>query len=672
MFSSNFRKTIVTSAYTLLVAILFIFITSCEEDDTGTLIIPVAKFEPEINFLEVTFENTSNDAESYLWDFGVEGDSDTSTEASPSFTYSEAGTYTVTLIVANNTGGADVEEIEIEVRAAILPTAEFTFESTLGLEVMFNDTSINAETYLWDFGVDTLETDTSTMEDPSYTFPGEGDFIVSLTVTSSDGFTDTETDTVTVSRVALVPVADFTVQAGDLRIGSAISFTDASSNASTYAWDFGVDGIDTDVSTDASPQYTYTANGDYTVSLTVTSSTGDTDTETMMITVLLPAPTSSFTFSATDLAVNFTNTSTDASTYSWDFGDGNSSTTESPMHTYGTGGTFDVTLTATTADGQMDMSTQQVMVIDPASNDPIADFTTTPNMSNRLEITFGDQSSNANTYSWDFGDGNSSTMASPTHTYAAAGTYTVSLTITNTDMEMDTETKSVAVTTFAAVIQNADFETYPTAENNNNDLVDAWTIDPDNTFNDMTNTPFDWWRNDDLEAWVSNAANTGGSTDKASSSGTDAQSAGGTSGRSLKFDSPGERAYQPFRVEQGIEYSVTAFVKSETTMENNVEGTFYILRSEPADETDLASVAITSVQVLAGATPNTWQQVSFSFTVDGTFTYPQSRVDESVADGGILTSTTEEFVIFYFAPTSTVTGTNEVFLTDIVITTPGF
>ena len=159
-------------------------------------------------------------------------------------------------------------------------------------------------------------------------------------------------------------------------------------------------------------------------------------------------------------------------------------------------------------------------------------------------MTFTDESVNAVSYAWDFGDGNSSMDASPVHTYAGAGTYDVSLTITNSDAETDTETMMVEVSdgaaTFAAVLQNADFETFPTAEMNNNDLVDAWTIDPDNSFNDGSPTPFDFWRNDDLEAWVSDGANiSGAGTDKASSSGTDAQSAGGTSGRSQTSGSSG-------------------------------------------------------------------------------------------------------------------------------------
>ncbi len=305
---------------------------------------------------------------------------------------------------------------------------------------------------------------------------------------------------------------------------------------------------------------------------------------------------------------------------------------------------------------------------------PSVEFTFETDVTNFLEHTFTNSSISASSFEWNFGDGNTSTEKSPTHTYANTGTYNVSLTATNASGSV-VANETIVVSdpaggaTFAAVLQNADFQTYPTAEQNNNDLVDAWTIDPDNTFNDGSDTPFNFWRNDDLEGWVSDEANTGGTTDKASSSSTNAQSAGGTSGRSLKFDSPGERAYQPFEVEEGVEYTVSAFVRSEATPAADVEGTFYILNDEPADETDLASFAIATLPVTATEV-DTWQNVSFSFTVNSTFSFSQDRVDENTED--ILTSTDQNFVIFYFVPTSTVTSDNEVWITDIVLETDGF
>ena len=451
-----------------------------------------------------------------------------------------------------------------------------------------------------------------------------------------------------------------------------IVFRSFSTDAVSYLWDFG----DGNTSTDANPNHTYETGGLYTVELKTTSSDGLEATATQDISPVFL----DFDFTTLDSQVTFNNLTTGANSLVWDFGDGTIidwelvDTTDdpdfSPIHSYLTEDTFQATLTITNF---LDRQFSITKTIDGLVLSTVPNFTFT---TSSLTVQFMDDSLLAVSHSWDFGDGNSSTEVNPTHTYAAPGAYDVTLTTTNSagvarDITIEVPVGGVTPT-FEAVIQNGDMQTYPTSENNNNDLVDAWTVDPDNSFNDGSPTPFDFWRNDPLESWVSTPANNGGSgtTDKASSSGTDAQSAGGTSGRSLKFDSSGERAYQPFEVETGVEgYNITAFVKSETTPVGDIEGTFYILSDQPTGDNDLASITLASQPVVSDAIDN-WQQISFSFNADATFSFPQSRVDENTND--ILESTDQKFVILYFVPTNTVTGSNEVFLTDIEITTPGF
>ncbi|MFD2588701.1 PKD domain-containing protein [Croceitalea marina] len=458
-----------------------------------------------------------------------------------------------------------------------------------------------------------------------------------------------------------------------------VSTTNTSANGRAYAWDFGVEDADDDTSIEFEPSYTYEADGTYTITLVVKGEGGQEEIVTREVTVgrEMINPSASFTSEIDFLDVAFTNTSVNGVSYEWDFGDGaGTSTEENPSYSYAAGGTYTVSLIATSRTDDTDTVTEMITV-EPRPVAPVADFTF---VATNLDVEFTDASlandGNITAYAWDFGDGTgTSALADPSYSYGAAGTYQVALTITFDDVlgeTSSTTTQSVSVTadpglqaTFAAALQNGDMQTYPTAEQNNNDLVDAWTIDPDNTFNDNSDTPFNFWRNDDLEAFVTAI----GGTDKASSSGTDATSAGGTSDRSYKMDSAGERAYQPFEVETGVLYSISAFVKSETTPVGNVEGTFYILSDQPSDETDLASIALATVPVTSNGI-NEWQQISFSFIAESTFNFPQSRVDESIATGGILTSVDQEFVILYFAPTSTVTGDNEVFLTDVEIETP--
>ena len=141
--------------------------------------------------------------------------------------------------------------------------------------------------------------------------------------------------------------------------------------------------------------------------------------------VLLPPLVANFTTATTDLTASFTNTSTNATTYAWDFGDGTgTSTEENPTYTYAAGGIYTVKLTASN-DTEFVEITKQVSVIDPAAA-PVAGFTSNVSF---LSVTFTNTSANANSYDWDFGDGTgTSTDENPTYTYASAGTYTVKLT----------------------------------------------------------------------------------------------------------------------------------------------------------------------------------------------------------------------------------------------------
>jgi len=132
-----------------------------------------------------------------------------------------------------------------------------------------------------------------------------------------------------------------------------VSFTDQSIGpVISWAWNFGDGGA----STAQSPSHTYNASGTYTVSLTVTSATcNDVETKTSYITVSA-TPVAQFvgtpTSGNTPLTVNFTNQSTgNATSWSWDFGDGGASTAQNPSHQYTAAGTYTVTLTATNACG---------------------------------------------------------------------------------------------------------------------------------------------------------------------------------------------------------------------------------------------------------------------------------------------------------------------------------
>jgi PKD repeat protein len=176
------------------------------------------------------------------------------------------------------------------------------------------------------------------------------------------------------------------------------------------------------------------------VTLTATNAYGsDGDTKTNYITVNpCVTPTAGFVGSPTSgdypLNVNFTNQSSGATSYSWTFGDGGTSTATNPSHTYTSAGTFTVALTATNSCGSdQQVRTNYITVTTPPCDPPVADFSGSPTSGNYpLNVNFTDLSTNSPTsWSWTFGDGGTSTAQNPSHTYTAAGTYTVSMTATN-------------------------------------------------------------------------------------------------------------------------------------------------------------------------------------------------------------------------------------------------
>ena len=156
-------------------------------------------------------------------------------------------------------------------------------------------------------------------------------------------------------------------------------------------------------------------------------------------------PVADFTYEADvddPLKIVFTNTSTNAVSYCWDFRDKSSSTDENPTHTYARSGTYNVKLTVQNIAGVSDTVTQTITVI----ANPVAGFTYRANAGNSLIIGFTNTSTDAVSYSWDFGDGSPAESARrPMHTYAEPGTYTVTLTAQNTVGAAATVTQNITV-----------------------------------------------------------------------------------------------------------------------------------------------------------------------------------------------------------------------------------
>lgn len=155
------------------------------------------------------------------------------------------------------------------------PVSSFT-TAVDELTVVFTNTSTNANIYEWEFGVTTSADDVSDEESPTFTYPTDGTYTVTLRATG-DGGTKATTMDVTVAETVIPgePVAEYTLVAQD----STIILTNTSTDATSFAWDFGVPDVDTDVSIEKNPTFTYPAEGRYLLTLTVTGD-GGTDVKT--------------------------------------------------------------------------------------------------------------------------------------------------------------------------------------------------------------------------------------------------------------------------------------------------------------------------------------------------------------------------------------------------------
>ena len=174
------------------------------------------------------------------------------------------------------------------------------------------------------------------------TVTATGDF--SLEYTDANGCS-ASSNTISVN-VSDSPIPTISAN-GSTSICDGTSVTLSASTADSYAWTFNGVGLpETTQTIDA------TLEGLYTVNVTNADACNGVGSSTPILINVNPTPTADASFTKTNgsFTVQFLNNSTNASSYSWDFGDGNTSTSANPSHTYATGGDFTVVLTATNGD----------------------------------------------------------------------------------------------------------------------------------------------------------------------------------------------------------------------------------------------------------------------------------------------------------------------------------
>ncbi len=404
--------------------------TGCINRDT--LIATIHPF-PTANFtynpiaclgVSETFTNTTINGSTYAWNFGDLG---TSAAVSPSHTYSSAGFFTIQLIATSPFGCLDSIQHIIEVR--VPPVADFTLapDSACGpIIVVFTDLSTGPNlTYNWNFG----NGQNSAIPSPgNQTYVAgivaDTSYVVTLTLTNFCGTSIHKDTVIAMPKPTAIFGTNVNIGCSPLNlqmVNNSLGLPD------TYSWDFG-NGV-TSSSSAATLQQVFTTGVNdttFTIQLIVENECG-IDTTTHQITVL---PNQVNAFFNTDNpsgcvphTVNFTQFSQGATFSSWDFGDGNTSGTLSPTHTFTTAGTFTVTLFANDGCGYDTITT--IITVFPS---PTVSFSSTPDSVCINELfSFTNTSLGLAAVLWNFGDGNTSNLTNPTHAYLISGTYPVTL-----------------------------------------------------------------------------------------------------------------------------------------------------------------------------------------------------------------------------------------------------
>ncbi len=376
----------------------------------------------------VNFDNLSSGAEGYLWKFG---DGSSSNKETPHHTFQNYSdkdtTYYVVLEAYSEFGCLDYDTIPIHVKPYVKSGFEFDPPQHCNpYELEITNTSYGATQYMWDFD-DGEPIHDFDEEEFTYYLENPGDepeiFNISLITLNDYGCSDTLE-----RQVEIFPYlkSEFEPSITEGCNPLEVSFDNFSHGAATYEWVFG-DTAGT--SSEENPVFEFVNNDPYKekifeVNLIARSEFGCRDTSTIQIKVY-PRIEADFSFDYNDLCapaeVTFNNHAIGATSYTWDFGDGNGSTSgeDNLTHTYQSpvGGpqTYTVTLLVENDFGCIEEKIREITI----HPEVIAEFEAIEEGCHPLQVNFNNQSQVTGdaTYIWDFGDGGSSTIENPTRVF---------------------------------------------------------------------------------------------------------------------------------------------------------------------------------------------------------------------------------------------------------------
>ena len=527
------------------------------------------------DFKTLRFTNLSIEATTYSWNFG----GDTSTDKDPTYTFAGEGTYPVTLTASDARGVSD--EITIEVMVVEGPFQPIILEPSFEDNELPDGSGDGRDSWRNNDlgGVIQITSSPVTFGSQGAKLPADGSRIgyQEITVEPETNYDlrfwytmldDSSDPWVTVSILGVTQSGPFATKQEAIDGSIAAVTVNDTSDPDTYI----------------EQKLSFNSGDNNTVAIFFYNGPVEARLDNFTIEVGAEgAVPPSVGFDVTQspdnfLEYTFTNTSKGGETYMWDFGDGNTSTDESPTHVYDSPDIYNVTLEVKNASGLSATLEKTIDIQAPVT----ADFTFVTNQDpdNYRTVEFMDASVGAVELLWEFGDGFQFTGMNPTHTYDADGIYPVTLTATSLTGLKDSKTLDVTIALgFIASINESSFEDDDPSGANCGSALDGR----------------DCWRNSALGGVIQ-------ITSGPTKSGAQA----------AKLPSDGSRiGYQRVEVEQNTDYVVTF---NYTMKEDPGTLTVAILDDTVlSDPSEIPDAMITSVTVSDNSDPNTYVEETISF-----------------------------------------------------------
>jgi PKD repeat protein len=373
------------------------------------------------------------------------GDRTTSTGSVVDHSYSQNGSYTVSVVVVDDDGDPSIDTVKIIVgnsppgavaradKGAVLTYEDIQFNGTSSFDI---DDNIAA--YAWDFG----DGSSASGAIINHSYTDDGTYSVVLTVTDTAGAVGSSTlNVVVINRPPVASAQDIEVDTGDAALFTGSRSSDRDGYISEWRWDCGGGAV---YST-ANASHVWNEPGTYTVVLTVWDDDGASNSTQFNVTVNNRPPRAVLTASplvtTLSIPVDFNGSGSwdqdgEIVNWSWNFGDGARSFGVAVKHLFNSYGTFLTTLTVRDNDGGINSSTVTITV---RNLPPTADLNVTPSSAfTGEELVFNgsastDPENQISSYFWSFGDGGSDTGPIVRHIYEDDGKYTVRLTVVDED-----------------------------------------------------------------------------------------------------------------------------------------------------------------------------------------------------------------------------------------------